>query len=272
MSKLIVSIVVYRSALKTLEQTLACLHRAGERALAQGVIQALKAVVIDNASGTEYQAALCALVHRWQQSLALELIFRPDNGGYGLGHNAVETQTGDFRLVLNPDAFLDPDSLVQALGFLKEHPEVAVVVPKVLDAQGHLVYACKGYPSVLALGLRGLAPDWLKAKFSRYLAAYEQRGRDFSQVMFDPGLISGCCFLLRGKIWQETKGFDPGYFLYFEDFDFSLRARQIAQIAYLPEFQVVHLGGGAAGKGWWHRILFVRAAVRFFNRHGWRWV
>jgi GT2 family glycosyltransferase len=271
MSKLIASIVVYRSALKALEQTFACLQRAGEGALAQGKIQALKVVVVDNASGSEYRRGLQALTCSFQQSLAIELIFRPDNGGYGLGHNAVETQAGDFRLVLNPDAFLEPDSLTHALGFLKAHPEVGVVVPKVLDAQGHFC-ACKSYPSVLALGLRGFAPHWLKVKFSRYLAAYEQRGRDFSQVVFDPGLISGCCFLVRGEVWQAVGGFDPRYFLYFEDFDFSLRARQVTRIAYLPYFRVVHLGGGAADKGLWHSLLFVRSAVRFFDRHGWRWI
>ncbi|GAB6067990.1 glycosyltransferase family 2 protein [Methylothermus subterraneus] len=272
MPDLIASIVVYRSPLPALEKALFHLRQAGECAVAQGQLGAFKVVLVDNASGPEYRRALQDLIRRWRQSLRLELILSPANGGYGLGHNQVATQGGDFRLVLNPDVFLETKGLAAALEFLKEHPEVGVVVPRALDGQGQRAYLCKRYPSVLVLALRGFAPAWLRAPFRSLLAAYEMRDLNWDRAQFDLSLVSGCCLLVRGRVWRQTGGFDPQYFLYFEDFDFSLRARRIAKIAYLPDFQIVHLGGGAARKGIRHTIWFLRAAFRFFRQYGWRWI
>lgn len=272
MAKLIASIVVYRSDLAVLAQTLACLHQAGMRALAERWVEAISVVLIDNASGEIYRQALQALAWRWQAKLDLRLIIRPGNGGYGRGHNEVPTEAGDFRLVLNPDVYLAPHSLVHGLRFLYERPEVGLVVPKGVDGQGRRVFLCKRYPSMLVLGLRGFAPGWLKRCFAGYLARYEMRDLDWDRPRLDLELVSGCCLLMRGQVWQQTGGFCPDYFMYFEDFDFSLRARTIARIAYVPGFQVTHLGGGAARKGWRHRVWFLRSAVRFFQRYGWQWI
>ncbi len=204
--------------------------------------------------------------------MAVELVELSANLGYGRTHNLVGAQMGDARLVLNPDVFLAQDSLVAALAFLRDHPEVGVVVPKAVDGQGQPLYLCKRYPSVLALGLRGLAPAWLKRRFAKYLARYEMRDLDWDKARSDLELVSGCCLLMRGWVWQETAGFCPDYFLYFEDFDFALRARERATIAYVPDFRIIHLGGGAARKGWRHRFWFLRSACRFFQQHGWRWI
>ena len=39
-----------------------------------------------------------------------------------------------------------------------------------------------------------------------------------------------------------------------------------------PSFRVVHHGGGAARKGWNHIGWFVQSGVRFYRKHGWRFV
>ena len=62
-------------------------------------------------------------------------------------------------------------------------------------------------------------------------------------------------------------GFDPGYFLYFEDFDLTLRLSKVTTVAYCPLVAIVHHGGGAASKGWRHVVLFVKSARRFFGAH-----
>lgn len=273
MGRLIVSIVVYRSPLSTLEKVLSCLKQAGDLAQAEELIRAVQVVLVDNASGAAYGKLLKELVHRRQAAgLELHLVWRPGNGGYGLGHNEVGTDAGDFRLVLNPDVFLEPDSLVEGLGFLHRHPEVGLVVPWVLDGQGRPDFLCKRYPSVLVLGLRGFAPLWLRGWFKTHLESYEMRDLDWDRPQLKLELVSGCCLLMRGRLWRETGGFCPDYFLYFEDFDFSLRAREKTQIAYVPDFRVTHLGGRAAAKGPKHIVWFARSAIRFFNRYGWRWI
>jgi GT2 family glycosyltransferase len=179
-----------------------------------------------------------------------------------------------FHLVLNPDVELDVDALPEALRYFEANPEVGVIAPAVTDAKGKREYLCKRYPSVLDLALRGLAPRWLRPLFRRRLARYEMRDvmqRTTGKTISPVPVMSGSCMLLRRKAIDATGGFDPAFFLYFEDFDWSVRLNRVTRSAYVPTVRVVHHGGGAARKGWRHIAYFARSAVRFFNKNGWRW-
>ena len=83
-------------------------------------------------------------------------------------------------------------------------------------------------------------------------------------------IASGCFLLCRGRALDAVKGFDPGYFLYFEDFDLTLRLSKVTTVAYCPQVRIVHHGGEAASKGLRHIAWFARSARRFFSSHGWR--
>ena len=75
----------------------------------------------------------------------------------------------------------------------------------------------------------------------------------------------------RTLLRLATGGFDPKYFLYFEDYDWSVRLNKVTQTVYLPSFRAVHHGGHAARKGIEHVGWFVKSGMRFYNKHGWRW-
>jgi hypothetical protein len=51
-----------------------------------------------------------------------------------------------------------------------------------------------------------------------------------------------------------------------------VRLNRITGSAYVPSVKIVHHGGGAARKGARHLALFARSAVRFYRKHGWKWV
>ena len=182
---------------------------------------------------------------------------------------------GDYQLVLNPDVELASDALVNAIRWLDANPGVVAVAPAVTRPDGAPDFLCKRYPAVLDLLLRGFAPRFVRRLFRKRLERYELRD------VIDPAsdkpvrgvpLMSGCCMLVRRKAIDATGGFDPKFFLYFEDYDWSVRLNKIGQTAYLPAFRVVHHGGGAARKGWRHIGWFVRSAFRFYHKHGWRFV
>ena len=78
--------------------------------------------------------------------------------------------------------------------------------------------------------------------------------------------------LCRSENLQAVEGFDENYFMYFEDFDLSLRVGQVAKIAYLPSMKIKHFGGNTGRKGIKHILMFVKSGFRFFNTHGWRLV
>lgn len=256
-----VSIVLFFPDPQLLAATLASLERACRHA---GLAPRL--VLVDNGGSGPVLERL-ALPEGW----TCTVLTGHGNPGFGGGHNLCLDQLLDVHLILNPDVELAPDALSHALAFLEAHPECGLVAPAARWDDGQVQYLCKRRPSVLDLFLRGFAPAWLRQRSQARLARYEMRDRIGDAVCWDPPIASGCCMFLRGPLLRRLGGFDPGFFLYFEDFDLSLRLARFARIAYVPTVKIVHHGGHAARKGARHIYLFGRSAWRFFQLHGWRW-
>jgi GT2 family glycosyltransferase len=177
--------------------------------------------------------------------------------------------------VLNPDIELDADALSNAIRWLDAHPDVGVAAPAVRRPDGTPDFLCKRYPAIVDLLLRGFAPRLVRRLFRRRLERYELRDyidpQSEKPVLGVP-IMSGACLLVKRKAIDVTGGFDPAFFLYFEDFDWSVRLNKVTQTVYLPSFRAVHHGGGAARKGVRHWSMFARSGIRFYRKHGWRWV
>lgn len=277
-STLTISIVTYRPDLTLLDRTLQTLAASLAAARAQGLLRVANVALIDNSEQRDIATMVIKLAQEnfRDSDFTMSYLHGHANIGYGAAHNLVmHGGNTHFHLVLNPDVELDVDALPAALRYFEAHPDVGVIAPAVTDAGGKREYLCKRYPTVVDLALRGLAPKWLRPVFRRRLDRYEMRdiiGKAPPDDAISPvPVMSGSCMLLRRKAIDATGGFDPGYFLYFEDFDWSVRLNRVTQTAYVPSVRVVHHGGGAAGKGWRHIAYFVRSGVRFFNKNGWRW-
>lgn len=208
----------------------------------------------------------------------LEIDFHqlPSNLGFGRANNlafdlsAKNSPNADYILVLNPDAFLSLDSLSRALNIMNERPDLGVLLPRFLSETGQDLYLAKRYPNVWVLFLRGFAPKFMKKFFQSSIDSYDLKDVPADQPHLKTVVGSGACFLMRRSIWQELKGFDPRFFLYFEDFDLTYRAKKITKVSYEPSIQVVHLGGHTAKKGKTHIKYFIRSAGQFFGKNGWK--
>jgi hypothetical protein len=276
---LTVSIVTFEPDLVLLERCLHALAAAIDASRAAGFLRGANVVLVDNTGERATAEAVVGLGRmRFQGSdVTMNYLHGHANIGYGSAHNLVmHGGNTHYHLVLNPDVELAPDALSLALAYLDAHPEVGVLAPAAFGPGGAREYLCKRYPTVLDLALRGFAPEALRRLFKRRLERYDLRDlidaagaeRNLSPVP----MISGCFMLVRRKAIEVTGGFDPGYFLYFEDFDWSARLNRVTLSAYVPTVRIVHHGGGAARKGLRHVLRFARSALRFFNKHGWKWM
>ncbi|HDR9000037.1 glycosyltransferase family 2 protein [Burkholderia vietnamiensis] len=194
------------------------------------------------------------------------------NVGYGRGHNvAIALASSEHHLILNPDIDLDENALVHALGFMRRRPDVGLLTPNISDEKGNIQYLCRRSPTMLDLLVRGFFPASWKARFMKRLARYEMRDvLNDHDIVEDPPIVSGCFMLFRTEVLKKLGGFDPRYFLYFEDYDLSLRTHDVARVAYVPSVRVIHHGGGASRKGFAHIRMFAASAFKFYNRFGWR--
>ncbi|MBK5937914.1 glycosyltransferase [Halochromatium roseum] len=261
-----ISIVTYLPVLDILRKTLESVSTSITAAQAQGRLASATIDLIDN--GTKQPKQL--------RSLAAEsgahLISGQGNVGYGRGHNlSLLASSAPFHLILNPDVILAPEAISAALDYMAEHQHVVMLAPRMGDAQDQPQHLCKRYPSVLALALRGLAPGWLQRRFERLLSDYELRALPLDTPSTGIPLLSGSFMFCRRAPIAAIGGFSDRYFVYFEDFDLSIRAAAMGQLAYVPAVEAQHFGGNAAGKGLRHILLFTRGAFTFFRQHGWRW-
>ena len=277
-SSLQISIVTYHPDLPLFTRTLDALGTAIDAAQQAGVLKTVHLALIDNSAdrGVAERVIELGSARFADTPVHVTYLHGHANIGFGAAHNLVLHGTGaDFHLVLNPDAELAPDALVNAFRWLDAHPCVGALTPTITDGAGVRQSGCKRYPAVLDLMLRGFAPEAVQRLFARRLAHYEMRDvvdADPQREAIGVPMMSGAFLIARRDAIDRTGGFDPRFFLYFEDFDWSVRLNAVTQSAYVPSVAVVHHGGGAARKGWRHVAWFVASAMRFYSRHGWKWV
>jgi GT2 family glycosyltransferase len=276
-SAITVAIVTHHPDPQWLDRTFQSLATALGTALKAGTISEADIVVIDNATNEPTTPQLAALrsacngvTHVRTHALAGH-----GNVGFGRGNNLAFARYGDheFFLVLNPDVVLDLDAIRIGVEYLQRNRHATLVTPAATGADGMPQFLAKRAPSVAALALRGFAPAFLRRWFARYLAAYEYRAAGdpaFNESLQNVPIASGCFMLMRGSAFREADGFDPSFFLYFEDFDLSVRLKKCGELVRVNGCNIVHVGGNAARKGLRHQRLFIRSAVRFFNKHGWK--
>jgi GT2 family glycosyltransferase len=268
-----VSIVVFQPNLEELAATLSSLGVAAERARMAGALERVELWLVDNGGGVGagLEDTVAVALARFAPWLSVGILSSHGNVGFGRGHNLAIARAGaGYHLVLNPDVILEPDALVEGLRYLESHAEVGLITPWVYGTTGLRQYLCKRYPSVMVLALRGFGPASLRRRFSRMLDRYEMRDLPDDAPTSPIPIASGCFMLCRRQPLAAIGGFSPEYFLYFEDFDLSLRFARQAVIAYVPSVRIRHAGGDAAGKGWAHLRMFIRSGVTFFRRHGWK--
>lgn len=272
-----VSIVLHESRLSLLEATLESLLVAVQPLLdiaGSGGDPRVEITLLDNRSSEIYRAQLTERVAALRSTISAQVDFQLQmhsvNAGFGSGHNAaLAGSRGRYCLILNPDVELAPDALTEAIGLLDAETQVVALNPRCERDTGDREYLCKRYPTALDLALRGLPLGELRRFFRARLASYEYR--DLASIAAqEVELLSGACLLCRRDAFDACGGFDPRYFMYFEDFDLSLRLARLGELRYLPSMRIVHHGGFAARKGRRHIGWFLRSARRFFRTHGWK--
>ena len=94
-----------------------------------------------------------------------EYIYGQGNIGYGAAHNigikrAIEANA-DYHIVLNPDIYFELAIISELQKFGERHPDVGLILPKVIYPNGELQYLCKLLPTPMDIFGRRLLPNSL---------------------------------------------------------------------------------------------------------------
>ena len=228
--------------------------------------------IVDNSCDPEYFLSLkrVYLDFEKEDNFRIILVKAKENIGYGAGNNLViERLNSAYHLIINPDVVVEPDSLWQSIKYMHDNDDVVAVSPQVIESEGRVHHVIKNYPDCFTLMLRYLGSRYLDGLFGKRLRKYECSDiLDSSSKNVE--LAGGCFFMSKTDVFKKIGGFDERFFMYFEDYDLSIRVKNFGKIAYVPLVKIVHEGGGVGRKNYKHHLFFMASAFKFFNLHGWR--
>lgn len=203
------------------------------------------------------------------QSERVRYIFNGKNLGYGAAHNiAIRESIYDdvpFHLVINPDILITPDTLPTLMSFIQQHPEVGLVMPRVVYPNGELQYLCKLLPTPWnVFGRRFLPQAWIRKSNERY----ELRHTGYNRPMNVP-YLSGCFMLMRTEAVRRARLFDERFFMYPEDIDLTRRIHRDYLTVFYPHTTVVHQHEKASYRSIKMLWIHIVNMCRYFNKWGW---
>jgi GT2 family glycosyltransferase len=232
-----------------------CLRSVGEHAGDD-----LDVVVVDNASTDDSVAVARAALP------AATSIVLPANRGYAAAINAGigAARSVDAVLVLNPDVVIGARMRAQLVAAAVGTTGVAV--PRLLEADGTVARSIRREPTVgrawaEALLGGGLAARLRAGEIVTAASAYQRPQRvDWA---------SGAVMLITRDCLEQVGPFDESFFLYSEETDFMLRARDAGfEVTYVPDAVAVHLGGELSSSAeLWSRRTVNRVRLQR-RRHG----
>ena len=196
----------------------------------------LEVVVVDNGSSDESVALA-------RQHTMRPTVIEQANLGYAAGINTGISYVADDTahvLVLNPDITLDTGAVSELVDAV-EGGEVGIAVPRLVDGEGELVHSLRREPTVLrSLGSALLGP-WAQ----RYGCLSEEVA---SEAVYNESTFAdwatGAALLISSECCRAVGPWDERYFLYSEETDYALRARdQGFRLRLVPSASAVHLGG-----------------------------
>lgn len=228
--------------------------------VANDAVTVARVTVVDNASSDGSADGLDGL------NLPPQAIRNTHNRGFAAACNqGAAGAATDFLLFLNPDTRLMPGSLERPAQYLQSHDNAGIAGIQLVDSSGHVARNTSRHPTAWSmignsLGLDRLMPSVFPPHFASDWAHDETRTVD--QVM-------GAFFLVRRPLFEMLGGFDERFFVYYEDLDFSARARQrgFASV-YLAEAQAFHRGQGTTTSATDRRMFyFARSRILYARKH-----
>lgn len=233
-----------------------------------GLDEVASVTVVDNGDGDGAEVA---------SARGARVLRLPHNPGFGTAVNhGAGLGDAEAILVLNPDAFLEPDGLRAALGRLQADPTAAAV-------QGAIVNATTGTEERSAgreLGVVHLVGRLVHARtllrspavraVSRRVPALRDHVDRRPAEPREVETLAATAVVLRRSAFLAVRGFDQRYFLYGEDLDLCARLRASGwTLVTLPSTMAVHRSGASSRSEWDRELVWWQGTLRFAREH-WR--
>lgn len=219
-------------------------------------------IVVDNASE---DGSPDMVEHEFPE---FRLLRQSVNLGFTGGHNlALRERRGEHVALLNSDTVVHSGALGLIADFMRGHPDIGIVGPKLLNPDGSLQYSCRRFPNPIAAAFRNtFLGRWFPN--NSYVRTYLMQDIDHSQPS-DVDWVSGAAMFIRGDLVERIGGLDPEYFMYCEDTDYCKRGWEAGyRVTYFPDAVITHAIGRSTDRVANKMIVrFHKSMFRFYRKH-----
>ena len=207
----------------------------------------LRVVIVNNASDDDSVQYLGALIneHRWDSWVSLLQLDR--NHGFSYGNNAAirpaleQARPPDYVMLLNPDTVTRRGAITSLIEFMHEHPKAGIAGSRLEDPDTTPQISAFRFHSVPSEFQGSLNLGIVTRLMRRWVVAPPVRNESHTCDW-----VAGAAMMVRREVFEAIGLFDDGYFLYFDEVDFCLRARRAGWSCwYAPASRVIHLVGQA---------------------------
>jgi GT2 family glycosyltransferase len=193
------------------------------------------------------------------------LIRNADNRGFAAANNqAIERATGKYILLLNSDTLVHGDVLANSVDYMENHPNVAVLGCRVLNADGSVQPSCGTFPGLFNLVV--LSSGLWKLSSPAFLARSQLRPLQGSKAQ-DVDYVSGCFMCLRHDALADVGLLDEKFFFFGEEVDWCRRFRENGYgVRAAPVGDITHFGSASARKLNHKRDLMLTSGIVLLHR------
>ena len=212
-------------------------------------IPGARVTIVDNASEDGSLEKLRQGVQDAGWSEQVEVLASPWNGGFAWGNNfAIQPALAwpdppDYVYLLNSDAFPDEQAITHLVDYLDEHPQIGIAGSYIHGVDGDTHRTAFRFPSVASEFETTLGIGVVSRLLRRWIVSPE-----LPTTTMQVGWLAGASMLIRREVLDAIGLMDDGYFLYYEETDFCLRANRANwPTVYVVESSVTHIGSVSTG-------------------------
>lgn len=206
----------------------------------------MEIIVVDNASIDN------SLQSIKEQFPNVAIIANKENTGYSKGNNigiryALENGA-DFIIIMNNDTIVDKNLITEFLKSAEKDKSIGIVVPKIYFAKGFEFHKdkYKEEDKGKVLWYAGGIMDWANVLGHHGGVDEVDKGQYNREEKTE--FATGCCMLVKRDVFTKIGLFNEKYFLYYEDNDFSQKAKKAGYgIIYSPKAIIWHKNAASAG-------------------------
>ena len=205
----------------------------------------------------------------------VRLIISERNVGFGGGMNlAFKEATGRYLFVFNPDIAVFPGAIEALVAFMDKNPDVGLVGPKLKNPDGSLQASCYRFMKPEVILYRRLPFIGKLRQAQKAVSDYLMEEWDHGETR-DVDYLLGAAMLARREALEQVGGFDPNYFIYFEDQDLCRRFWKAGwRVVYYPGAVLTHYHRRETAEGGFFRQIFnpltrkqMKSALYYYRKY-----